>query len=150
MLVMGIDPGASGAAVVLDGPGAGISAFLDFSGTTPRQRAEWLKCQMVLGVDRVAVEQVHSMPKQGVKSMFSFGLSTGWLHGVLDALGFSWVTVRPQAWQKGVVPPGGGKGAAVLVAERRWPTVAFRGPRGGLLTGRADAALIALWARGVV
>lgn len=148
MVTIGIDPGADGAGVVLGD--RGILGVLDFAKTTPMARAEWLAANRFLGVDLVAVEQVGAMPGQGVRSMFSFGLSAGWVHGVLDALGLPWRLVRPQAWQKGVVPPKGGKGAAVVVAERLWPGTVFRGPRGGLLTGRADAALIALWARGVL
>jgi hypothetical protein len=33
------------------------------------------------------------------------------------------------------------------VAERLWPRIAFRGPRGGLLDGKAAAAMIAEYGR---
>ena len=46
------------------------------------------------------IEQVHSMPKQGVASSFKFGRHYGFLLGVLTALGIPYQTVTPQKWQK--------------------------------------------------
>src|SRR5262245_61509065 len=47
-----------------------------------------------------AVEQVHSMPRQGVASSFKFGMNYGGLRMAFVALGFPLRAVTPQAWQK--------------------------------------------------
>ncbi len=60
------------------------------------------------------------------------------------------ILVRPQDWQRAMLR-GEPKAESrrerletyVRVAERLWPRVSFRGPRGGLLDGKAAAALIA-------
>jgi hypothetical protein len=49
---------------------------------------------------RVLLEQVHSMPKQGVASTFKFGVNYGLLQGVLAASGASWEFITPRKWQK--------------------------------------------------
>lgn len=48
----------------------------------------------------IYVEEVHSMPKQGVKSMFSFGQRLGEIIGCLEALELDYKLVLPQQWQK--------------------------------------------------
>lgn len=144
---IGVDPGADGAVALLfedrtleivevkDGEAAVLAAL------------EWWpnECDLRL----VALEQVGAMPGQGVTSTFTFGRNYGWCQGVLDALKLPWKLVRPQEWQRGVVPskPKGCKKRSTVAAERLWPGVKFRGPGGGLRSGRADAALIADWAR---
>lgn len=142
---LGIDPGADGAACLLDDEGV---YFLDFKGKTAAQLVDQLIAWRVLHrrVELVALEQVGAMPGQGVTSMFNFGKAFGWWQGYLDAVRLPWCLVRPQAWQKGL-GAGKGKSGLVEVAERIFPMAEFRGPRGGALSGRADAALIALWAK---
>ena len=46
------------------------------------------------------VEQVHSMPGQGVASTFSFGMSYGKILGMFESLGIPYVTCTPGKWQK--------------------------------------------------
>lgn len=141
---IGVDPGQTGAACLLMEDGL---KFIDMNVCTPALAVtmlrEWIKDYRV---DMVVLEQVGAMPGQGVTSMFNFGRGYGWWQGVLDTLMLPWCLCRPQSWQKGL---GAAKGKAGLVevAERMFPDAQFRGPRGGVLSGRADAALIALWAR---
>jgi len=49
---------------------------------------------------RAMIEQVHSMPRDGVVSAFSFGRNYGEWLGILAALNIPTVHVRPQVWQK--------------------------------------------------
>lgn len=48
----------------------------------------------------VYLERVHSMPKQGVSSSFSFGRSFGAVEGVVGSLGLTCEYVQPEAWKR--------------------------------------------------
>lgn len=48
------------------------------------------------------LEEVHSMPSDGVRSAFSFGQNYGGLRMALIALQIPFKTVRPQLWQRHV------------------------------------------------
>ena len=143
---IGIDPGDTGAACLLTDEGP---SFIDFKGATSASIvSSLLEWQREYTVELAVVELVHSLPKQGVVSTFNFGRSFGWCQGVLDALLLPWRLVTPQKWQAGLgADKSKGKAGLVEVAERLFPMADFRGPKGGILSGRADAALIALWAK---
>ena len=49
---------------------------------------------------RVVIEQVSSMPGQGVTSMFNFGQSYGILKGICSAMQLPMFFVRPAKWKK--------------------------------------------------
>ena len=51
-------------------------------------------------VERVVVENVHAMPKQGVSSTFRFGVAVGIIHGVAGALRLPLTLVTPTQWKK--------------------------------------------------
>ena len=46
------------------------------------------------------LEQVHSSPQMGCKSLFTFGEGFGALKATLTCLHIAFQTVRPQVWQK--------------------------------------------------
>ena len=72
-IYIGIDPGASGAAVAIDAEGRAVSAlrFGQHASTVPLALHDWIS---ELGIDAVAaLEQVASRPGQGVSSTFAFG-----------------------------------------------------------------------------
>ena len=48
----------------------------------------------------VVVEQVSAMPGQGVTSMFNFGQSFGVLKGICSAMQLSMFFIRPAKWKK--------------------------------------------------
>src|SRR3990172_3805556 len=98
MIYIGIDPGAMGAACVLcDDDDIETLTFYD-GVVCPPKLEDGLR-----HADLVVLEEVHSMPKQGVRSMFTFGRNVGFWEGVLHVLGARWETVRPQDWQKAVL-----------------------------------------------
>ena len=154
-LIIGCDPGQSGClAMLADGEPAG---FIDMP-TMPRKaggfevngaalaaklRGELMNHRgaFVLAV----VEQVSSMPKQGLASTFRFGQSDGILRGVLATLGIGFVEVHPVKWKGHFGLKGQEKDAARALAIRRFPSVAEQLAR-KKDCGRADALLIALWA----
>jgi hypothetical protein len=97
-----------------------------------------------------ALEEVHSMPKQGVVSTFNFGRNYGWYQGVLDGYGVPYRLVRPQVWQSklGVKKTSDKKERKELIyetARRLFPDAQLTGSRGAILDGRSDALMIAYW-----
>lgn len=95
-----------------------------------------------LGIDAAYVEQVGSMPEQGISSAFAFGKSYGALLGVLAANQIPTFTVVPAVWKKAVgIKAGAGKDASRALAKQLWPAhgAAFARVKDD---GRAEAALI--------
>lgn len=92
------------------------------------------------------IEEVNASPQMGVVSAFSFGEGKGVLLGVAAAMGVPTTLVKPTQWKKQMRVPAD-KRAAVQRASQLFPAVAslFKGPRGGVFDGRAEAALIALY-----
>lgn len=93
-LFLGVDPGASGAGALIDESGAVIQ-IQRFSETEKDISEFFQSIEPAFSI----LEQVHSMPKQGVASSFKFGMSYGFLRGMLIAHGIRFETVTPVSWQ---------------------------------------------------
>ena len=94
----------------------------------------------------VAIEQVHSMPGQGVSSTFKFGKSFGIAIGVVQALGLAMHRIAPQTCKKQFVLTGKDKDASRSKATEFWPHQSHHWKR-KKDNGITDAALIAECAR---
>lgn len=101
MIVLGIDPGASGGAVLLKGNHVigihkfvGEDEYIDF--------IRWCSDQKT---DAAFIEQVHAAPNQGVSSMFKFGDNFGFERGIVRMAGIPLHRVTPQKWQRGLNLP---------------------------------------------
>lgn len=105
---------------------------------TERDIADWLAEHD----DAVAyIEKVHSMPKQGVASSFTFGRGFGVLIGALAALRIRYEFVTPQTWQKAMgCMSKGDKNVTKAAAQRLFPQVK-------VTHAIADALLIAEYGR---
>jgi crossover junction endodeoxyribonuclease RuvC len=145
-MIVGIDPGASGALVLLeDGIPIEWTLMPTYKvGTATRVHASEVAHFLEWGkyVDHVFIEQVHAMPGQGVTSMFNFGHSCGTVVGVVGALGYPHTMVQPQKWKKAAGLSGTDKDAARSRAIQLWPQWKDLAQKG---KGQAfaDAALIA-------
>lgn len=124
MLVIGIDPGASGALVSIeDGtPKEYLHMPMTlFSNSTKVIHtsivASWLRSHKP---DFVVIESVFARPNQGVTSMFSFGRSYGTLEGIVHTLGYPLIHVTPQRWKKHYSFIGLPKDAPRLKALNTW------------------------------
>ena len=96
MFYLGIDPGAHGGfAVMQDGV---IVTYMEFSKPEFVNSIDYLSRQQEK--TKCCLEKVHAMPKQGSVSMFNFGVSYGWLKGVLDAKEIAYQEIPPQTWKK--------------------------------------------------
>ncbi len=146
--ILGIDPGLSGACAFFfpshpdrigaeDMPIAGGEIDIP----TLARRITQMRPTMAL------IEQVASMPKQGVVSTFKFGQSYGAAMGVVLALGIPLHRVTPGTWKKHFRLDADKEKARAL-AIRLWPTSEhFQRRRDH---NRAEAALIARYAAEVL
>ena len=111
MLIIGIDPGISGAISffeegqikeVIEMPimADGKKNKKQING--PQIYNEISKRTNEVGIKNIVVviEQVSAMPGQGVTSMFNFGQSFGVLKGICSAMQLSMQFVRPTKWKK--------------------------------------------------
>ena len=146
MRVIGIDPGITGALVLLeDGmPIEWIHMPTVKSAKSSRVNSVVLAEFLRQECDLVIVEQVHAMPKQGVSSMFSFGHAAGTIAGVVGALQKPYYYVTPQSWKKDAGLIGKDKDAARTLAIQKQPKWRDLDKK---IKGQAlaDAALIALY-----
>ena len=100
MISIGIDVGKSGGIAIIDSisEDSPLKAFkcpetvFDQSQLVQWHRWESRKTMCV-------IEKVHSMPKQGVKSMFTFGKNFGQWLGILSAFEIPYIEVQPKKWQ---------------------------------------------------
>ena len=163
MYVLGVDPGLTGAFVLL-APGMTIHHAM----STPR--SEDYKGGLDIGVTSelfkafaeyhpiCVLENVGGRPRQSAPAAFNFGHLCGALYA-LAIVHFKEVKlVTPQKWKgemdvrgkRGSAKEGGSEGsdaAIVSEADFRFPNYMhlWRGPKGGLKVDVAEAALIALW-----
>ena len=153
MIILGIDPGLSGALAFIDTE-EGVVTIHDMpvveivrNGKEKREVSAHLVADIVSGCPKqiaaAYVERVGGMTGQGVTSVFSFGRSAGILEGVLAACGVPYTLVPPQTWQKAVGIRGGKDGSREQ-AMQRFPNQSSLFSR-KKDDGRADATLIAVY-----
>jgi len=93
------------------------------------------------------LENVHSMPKQGVASSFCFGEGKGMWEGILAAFEIPTEMVSPQRWKKEMMADQGkDKSAARFKAMSLWPNLADK-LKLVKHDGRAEALLMAEYGR---
>lgn len=144
--LIGIDPGASGAIVVMD-TNFNLIEWAPMPtlkvGTQTRVNAAALASMLrEFDAGHAFLEQVGAMPGQGTASMFSFGHAAGTATGVLGALEITTTMVTPQFWKKRAGLIGTDKDAARSRAIQLWPTWRDLDAK-GKGQALADAALIA-------
>ena len=111
MLVIGIDPGISGAICFFEN--GVIKDIIDMpvmaEGKKNKRQVNGsqLYNEIVIRIKKfskndifVVVEQVSAMPGQGVTSMFNFGQSFGIIKGICSAMQLPMFFVRPAKWKK--------------------------------------------------
>ena len=147
MRVAGIDPGAHGAMCVLDSNNPAYAEVFDLHNTTPYEAADWLFKQQV---NKVFIEDVHSLYGMSAKSNFNFGYAVGLVNTISNIVlrGNSPTLVQPKVWQKAVgVTVTGGKFIKQQVFEIALSLYRANllGKRGALKDGRSDATMLAYY-----
>ena len=96
MIVIGIDPGKSGALAVWDG---GIDKAIKCP-DSPEKMANIFSSIMNNNKIVAYIEQVHAFPTDARSSAFKFGKNYGEWIGVLGTLKIRTIYVTPQKWMK--------------------------------------------------
>ena len=109
MIIIGIDPGVSGAISILDNKKV-IEVFDMPTMIDGKKNKKQVNGAQVTNIIKerlnknqeiiVVVEHVNAMPGQGVTSMFNFGQSFGVIKGICSALSIPIYFVRPMKWKK--------------------------------------------------
>ena len=109
MIVVGIDPGLSGAIAILENNKVLNIFDMPVMAEGKKNKRQLNSAQLVSTIKNntkpdveiaVVVEQVNAMPGQGVTSMFNFGQTFGAIKGVCAALELPIFFVRPSKWKK--------------------------------------------------
>ena len=148
-LILGVDPGKTGALAVWS-PALGLVDVHDMPEATGAALGALVR-ELIADYEpesfRLAVvEDVHSMPKQGVRSVWTFALGHGSVLGALGALHVPVQLVTPAVWKK-AMGLSKDKNASRQRAIEVWPAEAARFAR-VKDDGRAEAALLTQWPNG--
>lgn len=145
-IFMGIDPGLSGAWAVIDEAGkyVGCGDMINEDGRV-LTRHVWAEMLSAVNSNKVivAVERVHSMPKQGVATTFVFGAAYGCALTLGNMFEEQAVLVTPNQWKK-FYGLDADKGKSSQLAQGMWPGAPIKLKKHN---GRAEALLIANYLR---
>jgi hypothetical protein len=154
MIYIGIDPGLGGAVAIIDG--LNVKLFDTPTALTGKgTKRDYLIANMTPLLESAAkyqpfcvLEAVHSMPKQGVASSFSFGRGLGIWEGILSAYGIPYAKVAPQTWKKAMLGdmPRDNKDSSRIAATRLFPNASDMLAR-KKDDGRAESLLMAEYGR---
>lgn len=163
-IYVGIDPGLDGAVAIMaggdtglvdlhvvDAPSAKVKKGRAFLPAVMAAQLEAVRLAYGVGIPTlVALEDIGGVPPMGSKLTIGKQFrGIGIWEGILAGMGLPYELVRPQRWKRDLaIPTGSPKGASITLAARLFPSMS----RGGYLSrakddGRADALLLAEWAR---
>lgn len=152
-ITISADPGLSGAIALVDSYGILLEVHdmpVVAGDVSPQLLAHLFENEVHNGngldaetYGAAVVEDVHSMPKQGVASSFKFGRGKGVIEGFFAGAGLPLRYVSPSRWKKDL-RLSSDKGESRQRALELWPEHADRFK---LVKheGRAEAALIGYW-----
>ena len=109
MIILGIDPGVSGAISVLENKKV-VDVFEMPTMIDGKKNKKQVNGAEIVNIflkeieneknTKVVIEHVNAMPGQGVTSMFNFGQSFGVIKGICFALRLPINFIRPTKWKK--------------------------------------------------
>jgi hypothetical protein len=154
--IAGVDPGLSGAIVLLPTSGKGDPLKLAMPVIEVKKKPKGVKRYLDLNVIRqflvehnvihvfIEIQQPHNKPDpqrcstcgnimafaspQGLTSTFTTGRNYGLLEGICVGLGLKYELIHPLTWQPSLLPAGRGdtKGRALLAAKALFPNLDLR------------------------
>ena len=167
-LVLGIDPGSSGAMAVYDtqsrslvGKVYDMPIWWQTVGKRKRKRidamaiADLMDEFEVMGVELIVMEAVGGRGGESGSGSFAFGYGVGVLYMAAFYSGIVIESVPPQTWKQILNVPGKSKAddsAIIARANELFPNDRdkFKGPKGGKKLDRAEAAMIAKFGGDVI
>ncbi len=150
-IIAGIDPGLGGAIVLLN-PVTRAVVFHDMptvKSKNGKPETDLHRLGLILRITETGrhialIENVHTMPGQGLSSAFRFGQNFGACQMALAGHGWEMHSVTPQIWKKHFKLPADKK-ASLQTAVHLFPAYSEQLSR-VKDNGRAEALLIALYA----
>ena len=140
MIVLGVDPGKSGALAFYNSDEDTVDVF-DMPVVNGEVHAAEIARLIQMAKPKCAIiERVHAMPKNGAVSMFNFGFSYGSVRGVTATLFIPTTLVTPTVWKRHY-KLSSDKEASRWLAINTWPANPNFSRKKD--DGRAEAALIA-------
>jgi len=159
-MYIGIDPGQKGGIAVISDRG---EVLLAVEMPAPNLVPYYIKHTIVPITQKndccrytLYIEKAQAMPKQGVTGVFTYGVGYGKILGAFETCGIIPTEIRPMEWKKyfGLIKENKGKIHSVRLAEKLFPGIILQKPPakktgrpGRLLDGKAEALLIAEYAR---
>jgi crossover junction endodeoxyribonuclease RuvC len=153
MIIIGIDPGISGAISVIENKKI-LEVYDTPTMIDGKKNKRQINSAQVSNIIKeviktgkevvVAVEHVNAMPGQGVTSMFNFGQSFGVIKGICAALSLPIYFIRPTKWKKHFNLIKTHKDASRTKVIEVYPEISNKLHR-KKDSNRADAILIALY-----
>jgi len=153
MIIIGIDPGISGAISIVENKKI-IEVYDTPTMIDGKKNKKQVNGAQVSNIIKerlnsekevvVVVEHVNAMPGQGVTSMFNFGQSFGVIKGICAALSIPIHFVRPAKWKKHFNLIKTNKDASRTKVIEAYPEISSKLHR-KKDSNRADAILIALY-----
>ncbi len=155
--IIGIDPGLTGAVAYLTPKDLQIwdmPVLEVVVGKKKRKEVDEVTLSDILEdlTGFVYLEKVWAVTRpgkpQGGAAMFSFGTGYGMIRGIIAAYQMQRELVPPNTW-KSALKVRAGKDGSIMKAMELFPSYSglWQTPRGRLLDGRAEAALIAYYGR---
>lgn len=152
-LVLGIDPGLDGGLAWLAADSGRVRSLLSVPSVGSGRKRELNRDGLVFQLRMwdwctsfAVVEHNSTRPGNAANSVWKFARLTGQIEGQLDALGIPIVQAVPSVW-KPLMGVTADKRSSCGMAAKLWPAYrsSFYGPRGGLVDGVAEAALLAMF-----
>ena len=153
MIIIGVDPGISGAISIIENKKI-LEVYDTPTMIEGKKNKRQINSAQVTNIIKerlnkekevvVVVEQVNAMPGQGVTSMFNFGQSFGVIKGICAALSLPIYFVRPTKWKKHFNLIKTNKDASRTKVIEAYPEISNKLHR-KKDSNRADAILIALY-----
>jgi crossover junction endodeoxyribonuclease RuvC len=149
MIVAGIDPGKTGALVVLFPDNSVIVnrvPLMKLKGKETPAWSDWWRQWSGIEPEKIIIEQIGARPTQGVTSMFNFGVSYGFAQAIAVSTRAPIHFVTPSVWKGKLGLLKSDKNASREVARRLMPKIAKDVER-VKDDGVAEAALLAWYGR---
>ena len=153
-IIIGIDPGMTGGICIRDLTNNEIDLMVmptkgtvRFTKLIDTEAIADMFTEIRSEIKMIYIEEIFAMSTQGSASMLSFGRGWGQILGVIHTLKIPYYVVRPQEWQKYVLPKGKAgttKIRALQTAEQLFPQVELRASERAKLAheGKVDALMI--------
>lgn len=153
MTVIGIDPGKTGAMAALHDDSS-VEAWLVPTMKSGKSKPAWMQWATYwqTGIEfaqpsMIVIEDVSARPGQGVTSMFTFGRTLGFAHGLVAPLAVPVHFVTPSVWKRSLGLLKADKAASREKFRELFPASAHLVESVGKGTAIAEAALIAYYGK---